>query len=172
LPGQPDESELYQRVRDGEMPPKDQKPHPGPGDLAVLRQWIEAGAPAPAAAGRPRSYVSDSDVHRLIQADLQNTTPRQRRFVRYFPLTHLHNAGRPDAELERVRLALSKLLNSLSWHPRISRPQPLDAARTVLRMDLRDYQWSARLWDRVLSFYPYLLADRTRDAKAISAATR
>src|SRR5262249_42035545 len=63
-------------------------------------------------------------------------------------------------------------LNSLSWHPRISRPQPLDAARTVLRMDLRDYQWSARLWDRVLSFYPYLLADRTRDAKAISAATR
>jgi len=95
---------------------------PTPDDLAVLREWIAAGAPARSAAG-PRTFVADGDVLRLIHADLQATEPRQRRFVRYLTLAHLANAGRPDEELQTCRLAVSKLVNSLSWHPRITPPR-------------------------------------------------
>src|SRR6202043_291882 len=44
-PDQLDHSALFRRVLDGEMPPADAQPRPGPDEVAVLRQWIEAGAP-------------------------------------------------------------------------------------------------------------------------------
>jgi WD40 repeat protein len=154
--GKAAESELYQRVSKGEMPPKSQKVRPGPDDLAVLRRWIDAGAPGlrPAAA---RSFIPSTDVLRFILADLQAVEPRQRRFLRYLSLTHLHNAGRPEEELEACRQAVAKLVNSLSWHPRLTRPRPIDPAHTVLRIDLRDYRWNARSWDRLVAVYPYPL---------------
>ncbi len=45
LPGKPDESLLYKRVRDGEMPPK-KVDRLFPEEIATLRQWIVAGAPS------------------------------------------------------------------------------------------------------------------------------
>src|SRR5437764_12336976 len=49
VPGSPAESELYQRVAGGEMPPPGKTPRPGKDDVALLKRWIEAGAPGPAA---------------------------------------------------------------------------------------------------------------------------
>jgi mono/diheme cytochrome c family protein len=45
VPGKPDESLVFKRVRDGEMPPKgvDQL---FPEEIVTLRQWIAAGAPS------------------------------------------------------------------------------------------------------------------------------
>jgi WD40 repeat protein/mono/diheme cytochrome c family protein len=169
--GRPDESELYQRVSKGEMPPASQKVRPTPEEIALLRQWIESGAaPVPATEG-PRTFVSESDTLRLILDDLRGLPPRQRRFSRYLTLTNLYNAGLSEEELEATRRAAVKLLNSLSWHPRVSVPVPIDTARTVLRLDLRDYQWNARIWERLPALYPYRLNNSSPEAKAVASFT-
>jgi WD40 repeat protein/mono/diheme cytochrome c family protein len=170
VPGKPDDSELYQRIHDGDMPPV-KYPRPGKEELQVLRQWIEAGAPVTPSSSAPRVFVTDGEVLHLVLVDLQATAPPVRRFVRYLTLSHLANAGRPDEELQSCRLAVAKLVNSLSWHPRITVPEAIDPGRTILRVDLRHYQWNARLWDRLLSVYPYRRPAEGTDAHAITKAT-
>jgi mono/diheme cytochrome c family protein len=169
VPGSPAASELYQRVQGGEMPPPGKGPRPSKEDVLVLKRWIEAGAPAALAAG-PRPFVPEAAVQRLILDDLKALHPRQRRFARYFTLTHLANAGLSEKDLQAARTALAKLVNSLSWHPRLTRPTPIDAGRTVYRIDLRAYKWTASMWDRLASVYPYRLGAGTPEARAIAAA--
>jgi mono/diheme cytochrome c family protein len=171
VPGKPDESELLQRLGKGEMPPEKQKPRPTDDDLALLRRWVEAGAPGTQPADAARNFIPDADVVRLVLADLQSLEPGQRRFTRYLTLTHLHNAGVPRDELETTRQAVAKLINSLSWHPRVRGPEPIDAARTILRLDLRHYQWNARSWERLQSAYPYRGNEDGPDLRAARAAS-
>src|SRR5262249_19062012 len=94
-----------------------------------------------------------------------------RRFARYFTLTHLANAGLSERDLQTARQAVGKLMNSLSWHPRITRPTPIDPEQTVFRIDLRNYKWNAALWERLVSAYPYRLLAGTPEARAVAAAT-
>jgi len=157
VPGSAAESELFQRVRDGDMPPRSVKARPSKDDLAALERWLEAGAPTDRSNAPPRRFITESDVVRIIRADLETIPSRQRRFIRYFTWTALSNAGQSEEGLEQDRRALAKLLNSLSWHPRISRPVAIDAAQTIVRIDLRDYKWTARLWDKLVFAYPYRL---------------
>ena len=91
----------------------------------------------------------------MILADLEPQEQRSQRFLRYFSLAPLANAGFSPDELQTYRNALAKLLNSLSWHPRITLPKAVDSDGLVLRIDLRDYQWDANLWNRLLADYPY-----------------
>jgi mono/diheme cytochrome c family protein len=56
IPGQPDASLVFQRVRDGEMPPRNAS-RLSPAEIATLQQWIAAGAPA-ARAQRPSGLRS------------------------------------------------------------------------------------------------------------------
>lgn len=71
VPGQPDDSELLARVRDGEMPPGDKKV---PADrVAVLEKWIAAGAPT--AREEPESLPAGIDI-----------TPEERAFWAFQPL--------------------------------------------------------------------------------------
>ncbi len=54
VPGQPDESLVFKRVRDGEMPPR----NAGrllPEEIATLQQWIAAGAPSERASTAVRN---------------------------------------------------------------------------------------------------------------------
>lgn len=170
VPGQPGDSELMRRVRAGEMPPPEQKVRPTKDDLATLEQWIAAGAPA-GNAPASRTFLSEGALHELILADLQALEPRQRRFMRYLTFSHFANAGVNERALQTGRLALGKLVNSLSWHQRITMPHAVDPARTVFRIDLRDVKWHARLWDRVVALYPYRIPNSSGDAKAIATAT-
>ena len=50
---------------------------------------------------------------------------------RYFTITHLYNAGWSKDELESYRIALSKLINSLSWGRRVIKPTPVDLEKTT-----------------------------------------
>ena len=103
-------------------------------------------------------------MRQAIVTDLEGIDRRARRFVRYFTLNHLYNAGLSDDELQTYRNALAKLVNSLSWHPKVRNPEPVDAAKTILRIDLRWYMWDATLWNRVLADYPYgILSDTAAD---------
>src|SRR5262245_23812295 len=173
VPGRPDQSPLFQRVANGKMPPPDEKPRPGAADVAALKEWIEAGAPGSTTAA-DRVAVSEPEVFARILADLEKFDRRARRFQRYFTLTHLWNAGLGEDELQTYRHALSKLANSLSWHPRVTVPAAIDPAQLVLRIDLRDFLWDANLWNRILAEYPYGVLHDTATARAcaVAAATR
>ena len=173
MPGHAEQSPLYKRIAAGKMPPAGEQPRPSPADLALLKQWIDAGAPGDG-PNVEKTYLSESAVFDLILADLEKIDKRARRFTRYFSLVPLANAGAGPDELATYRQALSKLINSLSWHPRISVPKPIDATGLILRIDLRDYLWDANLWNRLLNEYPYGVLYDTAVARAvmINSATR
>src|SRR5262249_5052936 len=107
-----------------------------------------------------------------ILTDLQTIEPRHRRFVRYLTFTNLTNSGVPESVLNTYRHALSKLVNSLSWHPRIAAPKSIDPARTIVRIDLRDYQWNAAAWRRPLPLSPAALPPKSSAFKPIVPAPR
>jgi mono/diheme cytochrome c family protein len=155
VPGQPEKSHLLQRIQDGEMPPEDEKPRPTAEDIARLRRWIAAGAPAFAPSAASSSFITPAEVVRAIEADLLQHEERERRFFRYFTLTHLYNAGLSADEMQTYRNGLAKLINSLSWRKNIVVPVPVDPNRTILRINLRDYGWTEDLWDVLVAKYPY-----------------
>jgi hypothetical protein len=166
IPGKPDKSRLYRRVERGDMPPEEEKARPTAQEVALLRQWIEAGAPPPANPVQPLPYISTAAMLEQIHASLLSMPERDRRFARFFTLTHLANAGLRQDELQTYRLALAKLLNSLSWSKEIVNPRPVDASKTVFQIDIRDYQWGGALWKRVLQGYPYAILWEDPKAKA------
>src|SRR5262245_20055877 len=162
-------SRLYRRVDEGTMPPPDENPRPSAAEIAVLKKWIEAGAPAGEVAAR--ATITQADVFAAVLADLETMDRRARRFQRYFTLTHLYNAGLSDEELQTYRNALAKLVNSLSWGSKIVNPVAVDANRTVLRIDLSWYVWDATIWNRILQEYPYGILDDSVSARAVAVGT-
>lgn len=170
LPGNAAGSPLVKRIVAGTMPPSGENPRVSEADLATLKRWVDAGAKSETTPPK-RTAISAADVTRLVLADLEGIDRRARRFVRYFSLTHLYNAGLGDDELQTYRNALSKLLNSLSWHPKIRNPEPIDPAKTVFRIDLRWYLWDATLWNRLLNDYPYGLLTDSGSARAMMVGT-
>ena len=154
VPGDPG-SLLLKMVESNAMPPG------GPAlpdeEKKILRDWVIAGAPSwkDKTGSTNRAFVDEQKLIALIEQDLLNQPQRSRQFLRYFSLVHLYNAGVSEQELETYRAALGKLINSLSWHKEITRPSAVDAVRTLFRIDLRDYSWSAATWELLLSTYPY-----------------
>jgi WD40 repeat protein len=173
IAGQPDMSPLFRRMAEGSMPPPEEQPRPSAADLALLRRWIAQGAKLSGPATTP-SAISPTQVQEWILADLERFERRARRFQRYFTLNHLANAGLGESELQTHRNALAKLLNSLSWHPEIRNPVPVDPRGTVLRIDLRWYMWDAALWNLLLEQYPYGIQDDSAVSRAVmvSSGTR
>ncbi|HEV3121450.1 MAG TPA: c-type cytochrome domain-containing protein, partial [Isosphaeraceae bacterium] len=165
IPHEPERSKLLRRVVVGDMPPEidfddpsespKPLPRPTPEEIATLRAWIKEGANDTAPKASPRKFVSDLEVLRFISDDLRKINQRERRFTRYFTLTHLANAGYNEDQLQTYRHGLSKLINSLSWNRKIKIPTPIDPTRTVLRVDLRDYLWDEDIWRSILDSYPY-----------------
>src|SRR5262249_338421 len=150
---------LLQRIVREEMPPEDEKERPAAEDIAVLKKWIEAGAPDWNSAPK-RPAITLVEIARLLHADQKKFGDDQRQFLSYLSIAHLHNAGLSEDELQTVRQAMSKLLNSLSMGEKIVNPQPLDSAHTIFRIDLRDYKWTAAHWALVEKRNPYGLAVR------------
>lgn len=170
VPGKPDASRLFKRMDEGTMPPPEEKPRPSPDEIAIIRKWIAAGAPGSEAAA-PRTAIAQADALQYVLSDLEQFDRRARRFQRYFSFTHLLNAGLSDEELQTYRNALSKLVNSLSWNSKIAVPVAVDPKQTILRIDLRWYQWDATIWNRILQEYPYGILDDTIAARAVMVST-
>jgi mono/diheme cytochrome c family protein len=159
---------LLKLVEGGAMPlggpelPDDEK--------ATLRAWVLAGAPVfEDDAAKARTFLSESAILAQIRADLAATPDRARPYLRYLSLANLHNERVSDAELESYRSALSKLINSLSWHPEITPPAAIDSTRTLFRIDLRDYNWTLTTWNVLVAAYPYSV--RTSDGDSIAHIT-
>ncbi len=146
-PGKPDESRIFIRAAKSPgdpMPPRSENNPLNDNETATLKAWIEAGAPQIkfAKPNAPRKFLSEADILREIEADLNRASERDRPYFRYFTLTHLANAGAGEDDIQAFRVGLSKLLNSLSWQKKISEPQPIDADKTILRIDMRRFPWT------------------------------
>lgn len=170
IPGNPVGSPLIRRITSDTMPPAGEKPRPTEAEIEILKEWIRDGA-KPVSPTPARPQIATSEVQGYILADLEKIERRARRFHRYFTLTHLSNAGLSDDELQTYRNALAKLVNSLSWHPTIRAPEPIDPAKTIFRIDLRWYMWDATIWNRILQDYPYGILDDSAMAKAVMIGT-
>jgi serine/threonine-protein kinase len=154
-PGDPDHSLMWQRVGiEKDMPPSGTKPPDA--DRQLFKRWIEGGAPFP---GRPsRPFKTERDILTAIRNHLRATDSADRKFQRYFTLTHLYNNNQSVTadELRLYRAALAKLANSLSWKPTIVVPRAIDREETIYNVDLRHLGWDEKgLWKEILKAYPY-----------------
>jgi tetratricopeptide (TPR) repeat protein len=143
-----------------------------------LRRYHRPDIVAGVATALQGRAVTEDRVLSWVQADLARTRPADRPFARYLTLSHLYNAalgewpfGRRMGELPAYRNGLSKLINSLSWATAITRPRPIDPLNLILRIDLRDYGWDARLWDQITDAYPYSIQRGHPAAKAVASTT-
>jgi serine/threonine-protein kinase len=154
-------SYLYERVVNDEMPPD--KPISA-AEKDVIKKWIEAGAPEFKQPPPPaRLYVSHKDVLLAVRDHLRAADHEDRPYLRYFTLANLHNDPKvSDAQLGRLKAALSKALNSMHWKKGMVIPQPVSKDNNVvLWIDLRDLDWDRKehekvdRWTVMLYRYPY-----------------
>jgi len=161
-----DESILLTRVVGGEMPPASIRARQpvSESEIAALQEWIRRGTPA-FASEDDRQKVPLVNVLDAVVEDLRGVPGDDRRFLRYFTLHHLHNNPAILAgDLPLYRAALSKALNSLSWHPRIAVPRSVpinglsretNTGGLLYAIDIRHYQWTGQTWNSIERHYPY-----------------
>jgi hypothetical protein len=147
-----------------------------PAEKDTLKAWIEGPQQGAIFA---RKFITDDAINSAISADLAklNSSGGAPGF-RYLTLTNLYNMtdakGAPrfsENELALFQSAVNKLLNSLSSRALIKKAVPIDKAKTILRIELKDYGWSAAFWEHVISFYPYAILsgkEAERDASALA----
>ena len=159
VPGSPIDSELYRRLLNKDAAkrmPLGQPQLSGPA-IATIGKWILAGAPN-WEVEHDVTFISTHAMLTAMQQHLQKLDPFDRPFARYFTMTHLHNAGETPEARNAYKIALAKLVNSLSWGFDIRNPQPIDADETIFYIDLRDYEWDIRdAWTQIENAYPYAI---------------
>ncbi len=155
-PGNPDASRLYTHILRRLMPfdvhqESSGDPEPSADELQRLRTWIAALPQVPACQDR-RPVTMDMHVEALRRAAEQAGPAASR--LRFVSLAHLYNACATPEAMFSHRQAVLRLFNSLSWKPTPVRVEPVDPARTLLRIDLDDLGWLPSHWERILRSGP------------------
>ena len=163
IPGDPEGSEFYKRLlgptENGPQMPLNLPPL-SPEAIETIARWITAGAPD-WDVQHDTNFITTDTILDTIRTHLESLDPFDRPSARYFTMTHLYNAGESPETLSDYRIALSKLVNSLSWKFEITNPTPIDTAQTIFYIDLRRYEWnniSADVWTHIEQAYPYNIA--------------
>ena len=159
VPGNPDASELYNRLLTTDIAkrmPFNQPQLPAQA-IDTIRNWILAGAPDwTATSTTDGSFISSAEILNTIETHLMSLAPFDRAFARYFSMTHLYNTGESAQILQEYRNGLSKLINSLSWGLEVTNPQSINPQRTIFYIDLRHYEWDRNDgWTQIEGAYPY-----------------
>lgn len=158
-PGNPDASRIYKQIVKKEMPYDTyyefSGAEPTAEEVTALRDWIEGLGQAQTATCEARKFVSNEDIVGAIAADLQSEADHRVKGMRYFTLANLANACAGEDELEVYRQGLVKLLNSLSRNPDVVRLAAVDEAKTIVKVNLDDLNWTAEDWEKLISAYPY-----------------
>lgn len=166
VPGNPEASRVFQRMTDpvNPMPPVAIAERPSAADIATVRGWINAGA-LPGEQSCENTFVGFDDMFKTMRSDIVGIRGSDRAHIRYLTLTHLHNAGMCERELDLYRDAIAKGVNSLSVKAKLEKPVPIDDLRTIYRVDLRDYGWDNNpnfvdrdLWDTIAESNPFAVA--------------
>ena len=162
IPGDPENSEFYKRLlgptENGpqmplNLPPLSQEA------IETIARWITVGAPD-WNVQRDINFITTDTILDTIRNHLKSLDPFDRPSARYFTMTHLYNAGETPETLSDYRIALSKLINSLSWKFEITNPTAIDEAQTIFHIDLRRYEWNTTtdVWPQIEQVYPYNIA--------------
>jgi mono/diheme cytochrome c family protein len=147
IPGNSAGSRIIQRMKDGSMPPLTSgKAKVSDADIDVVAQFIDNPSFWPDADINPvdcTDQLFDFDqLYGEVARDLRLQDNEDALTTRYIALTNRFTAGVcADTTLDRDRQALFKMLNALSKDTTISKPEPVDAAETIYRIDLKDYGW-------------------------------
>ena len=83
VPAEPAKSKILRRILNtvDPMPPAEEKVRPRPDDIALLKKWIEAGAPEIEVVAK-QSFLSPEYVLQTMRNDLERLPERDRRFIR------------------------------------------------------------------------------------------
>ncbi len=161
--GDPESSEFYKRLlgptENGPQMPLNLPPL-SPEAVETIARWIIAGAPD-WDVRHDINFITTDTILNTIRNHLESLDPFDRPSARYFTMTHLYNAGETPETLSDYRIALSKLVNSLSWKFEITNPTPIDEAQTIFYIDLRRYEWNnigTDVWTQIEQVYPYNIA--------------
>lgn len=172
-PGAPNESRLMSIITSGRMPIG---PQPSAAEVKDLADWITSlssetqSAPvANVAPMRSRDIKPFGEVVDLALRDIANTSELDRSYMRYFEFRQQYNAVFPcesDAQaLERVkyyRAGFLKFLNSVSRGKTLVAPEPVPGSDgLLLRIDLRDLDWSEHEYNRLIAEYDYGIDPRS-----------
>ena len=159
VPGNPDASELYNRLLTTDIAKRMpfNQPQLSAQAIDTIRNWILAGAPDWAATSTTNgNFISPSEKLNTIETHLMSLPSFDRTFARYLTMTHLYNAGETPAILQEYRKGLFKLVNSLSWGVEVTNPQSINPQRTIFYIDLRHYEWDRNDgWTQIEGAYPY-----------------
>jgi serine/threonine-protein kinase len=164
-PGKIAESSIWKQIEgpNAKMPPKDKGTRLTDEEQLTIRTWIEVGAPAwkLVAPAKQRELVSLERMFEAILADQKKlTNPITRKNRRYFSLLHLwNNPEVTDETLNVTAIALSKLVNSLSWERKLTVPVFIEKTGYLMAVDLADYGWEkGDQWNSVINRDPYRLS--------------
>jgi mono/diheme cytochrome c family protein len=143
IPGSAVDSIIFTRMQQQQMPPAqvvDQRPTLS--DIDLVGQWIDSLPKSQLEECTPLQFQSLDQQITAMANDVRNLPNQEDKpFIRYLNLTYVSNAGDCGLTLERQRYALFKTINSVSTNPTITVPQPIDADKTIYRIDIRDYNW-------------------------------
>ncbi len=154
-PGNPDGSRLYTVLQSRQTPHDFPVDEIGGGELDAVRQWLQTVKADQSCQGRTpvtRTAITDA----IRSALSQSAGAAQHRFL---TLTHLYNACATDQEMQVYREAVGRVINSLSWGLEPAVVEPVDEAKTILKVDISKLGWSSKQWERLTAVYPYFDAD-------------
>jgi hypothetical protein len=148
VPGNKEDSQLFVRMQQQSMPPAFERvQRPTFGQIDQVGQFIDELPTdlfnADDSCEQLPFFTQDDQITAMAN-DIQNLDAEDQPFTRYLTITYSSNAG--DCEgigkaIQRQRYALFKGINSVSTESTIGIPDPIDANKTIFRIDIRDYDW-------------------------------
>lgn len=160
----------------GGQPPRHHRGHPRSSSGGGANNGGNGGTAAQACGPQDQDQLFtsiNSDLIRLDAADLP--------FTRYLSLADRAHVVGCGAALDGERAAVNELVNSVSIDAGLSPLVPVDADRTLYRLDLRDFGWdrpivvsgkrSRDAWEALIAESPYALQYIGDDADQTSLDT-
>ncbi|MBR9766393.1 MAG: hypothetical protein GYB53_23490, partial [Rhodobacteraceae bacterium] len=126
--------------------------------LAVNKELLTAEVKEPP-RDDSRMFRGFAEEYAEVQRHMIAQDERDRPFLRYFSFRHMEDGQLPCQPLGDFRMqhlegyvaALNKMVNSLSWEPRIKQVEPIREGATIFAIDLRDYGWTPFMWQVLVS---------------------
>ncbi|MBK8204207.1 MAG: hypothetical protein IPK68_18460 [Bdellovibrionales bacterium] len=154
VPGDSENSPLVRILKSGYMPKGQIMPAE---EQQIIAAWIQAGANEVPLSLKLTEKRSSAEVLNLIQKDISEIKGQKLDLAsqRYVNFSYLNHEKITLSETRQLRLALSKILNSLSWGDKIFTPVSISESNLIFRIDLSKLQWTQVTWGAIAAAYPY-----------------